>query len=137
MESYTACSAPDVERPATNVLNRLLKVRVPLFIWREVPTRVVIDLNMAVVPLTDLTEVVWDKAAMLIVELLSEYVQSQSCAPVVYTSSRYFSPEPVFRSSIRWSAPSCSAASSFSSAAAVAAPSGQMNIPSSRATLLM
>ena len=137
VECYSARSTPDVERPAANVLNRLLKVRIPLFIWSEVPTRVIVNLNMAVVPLTDLTEVFWDKAAMLVVELLPEYIQSQSGAPITYTSSKYFSPEPVFSSSIRWSAPSCSVASSFSRAAAVAAPSGQMNIPSRRATLAM
>ena len=134
---YTAGATPNVECRATNVLHRFLKMWVPLFAWSEVPARVIVNLNVAVVALTDLAVVLWDEAAKLVVELLPEYVQDQSCAPFAYTRSRYFNPDPVFSSSILWSAPSCSAANSFSSAAAVAAPSGQMNIPSSRATLPM
>ena len=54
-----------------------------------------------------------------------------------YISSRFLSPEPVFISSTISSEARAPLASSFGSAAAVAAPSGHMNTPSSAVTSAM
>ena len=52
---------------------------------------------------------------------------SRPCYRII---SRYFSPEPVFSSRIDSSGDSVPSASSLRSAATIAAPSGQMNMPS-------
>ena len=76
-ESYTASATSDFEGPPTNVIHRLLQVRVPIIERSEVPPRVIADLNIAVIPLSDFTEVVWQKTAVLAVYLLAECVDFQ------------------------------------------------------------
>ena len=64
-ESYTAGATPNVECAPANVLHRFLKVWIPLFVRSEVPSRVIVNLNVAVVALTDFAEAVCEEAAML------------------------------------------------------------------------
>jgi hypothetical protein len=77
VKGNAAGTAPRIECPPPNAVHCLLHMWVPIVKGSEVPSGMIVDLNVAIVTLTYFTKVVRQKAAVMIVNLLSKSVSFQ------------------------------------------------------------